>query len=80
VGIDSLHIQEAAACRIAAGARARTKCRLSEYLTRLPDKKVLEERLKNYGRLLDEDLPRKNAERRTAIKGSRVKLNKPSET
>ncbi len=31
------------------------KMQVSEYLTKLPDKKVLEERLKMYGRLLAED-------------------------
>jgi predicted nuclease of restriction endonuclease-like (RecB) superfamily len=38
------------------------KMQVSEYLTKLPDKKVLEERLKMYGRLLEEGgLPAKHA-------------------
>jgi hypothetical protein len=40
---------------------------VSEYLTKLPEKKVLEERLKMYGRLLEEEgLPAKHAEQRSA--------------
>ena len=35
------------------------KMQVSEYLTRLPDKKVLEERLKLYGKLLQEEEPTK---------------------
>jgi predicted nuclease of restriction endonuclease-like (RecB) superfamily len=36
------------------------KMQVSEYLTQLLDKRVLEERLKMYGRLLEEELPRKD--------------------
>jgi hypothetical protein len=40
------------------------KMQVSEYLTKLPDKKVLEERLKLYGRLLaEEGVPTKHAEK-----------------
>jgi predicted nuclease of restriction endonuclease-like (RecB) superfamily len=42
-------------------ARGPHKMQVSEYLTKLPDKKVLEERLKLYGRLLsEEDRPTKH--------------------
>ena len=37
------------------------KMQVSEYLTQLPDKRVLEERLRMYGRLLENELPRKSA-------------------
>ncbi len=40
------------------------KMQVSEYLTKLPEKKVLEERLKLYGRLLEEEMPAKHANAR----------------
>jgi predicted nuclease of restriction endonuclease-like (RecB) superfamily len=45
------------------------KMQVSEYLIGLPDKRVLEERLKMYGKLLEEDLPRKGAK---DVKGKEI--------